>query len=441
MLVENEVLPYSDVNEQAVLACCLTEPELIDEAATSLTPDDFYDLRHRNLFEAMLELRSRGEPVQAITIRNYAMDNSPQGVEAVGGIAFLAGLPDTIPSSVGLPNYVAVVSRKARLREIVTTAKGLIHSIANDAEGDDTKLEQAESSLLELIQSSTEKGGEVCLRDALAEAINQIETAFEADGGCTGIATGFPTLDRLTGGFQNGDYIVMAARPSMGKTSFAMSVAENMAISNGVAVGIFSMEMTAASLLKRMLSSQSGVDGHSLLTGALGERDITKITSASQSIIKAKIHLNQSPNLTPSALSSQARRMVARHNVQFIVVDYLGLMHCKAESRTQEVSKISGALKAMAKELNVPVLVLAQLNRNIEQQERKPRLSDLRDSGSIEQDADLVMFLHRPDPTSNLIQVLLEKHRNGPTGDTELEFDKSTTRFKNPTYFNSETNA
>lgn len=438
MLMEppTDSLPYSEVNEQAVLACCLTEPELVDEAATTLAPSNFYDLRHANLFEAMLELRSRGEPVQVITVRNYAMENFPQGVEAVGGISFLAGLPDTIPSTVGLPNYVAVVSRKARLRDIVMTAKGIISSAQDNSTGDDdAKLERAESDLLGLIQSSTERGGEVCLRDALAQAINEIETAFEADGGCTGIATGFPTLDRLTGGFHNGDYIVLAARPSMGKTSFAMSVAENVAISNGIPVGVFSMEMSAASLLKRMLSSQGGVDGHGLLTGSLTERDIHKITGASQRIVKSKLHLNEKSHLTPAALASQARRMVGRHGVKLIIVDYLGLMRCKAESRVQEVSMISASLKAMAKELNVPVLVLAQLNRNIEHQERKPRLSDLRDSGSIEQDADLVMFLHRQDPASNLIQVLIEKHRNGPTGGAELEFDKATTRFRNPEYF------
>lgn len=435
MLVESETLPYSDMNERAVLACCLTEPELVDESATSLQPEDFYDLRHRNLFNTMLEVRGRGEPVQVITIRNYAEENFPQGVNAVGGIAFLAGLPDIIPSSVGLPNYVAVVKRKSRLREIVSTAKGILSEIENQNGDDDSLLEQAESQLTSLLHASNDQGGEVCLRDAIGETIDQIEAAFTADGGCTGIATGFSALDRLLGGFHNGDYIILAARPSMGKTSLAMSIAENVAIDNKIPVGVFSMEMTAVSLLKRMLSSRSRVDGHSLLTGKLTEQEIKTLTVTSGNILKAPIHLDETSHLTVPVLASKARRMVSRHGVKLIVVDYLQLMSAKADSRVQEVTKISNGLKAVAKELNVPVLVLSQLNRSVEQQERPPRLSDLRDSGSLEQDADVVGLLHRADPTSDLIQLLVQKHRNGPTGDVELEFDKPTTRFKNPDYF------
>lgn len=429
--------PHSPHNEAAVLACCLLEPELTDEAATSLVPDDFYELKHRNLFETLQRLRDRGVPIDPITIRDEAEDYFPTGVNAVGGIAFVAGLPDQTPSAVALPNYVATVAKKARLRQVVSAARAVISTIGDREGDDDSLLDEAESTLLALLRENRWQGGEVNLTDVVKQAIGEIEQAYSSDGSCTGVSSGFPSLDRLTTGFHRGDMFVLAARPSMGKTSLAMCIAENVAIDQGIPVGVFSLEMTAVSLIKRMLSSRGNVDGHSLLTGNLGKADLVNLTAASGKVVSAPMTIDQSPHLTPAGLASRARRMVARNKVKLIVVDYLQLMSAKADSRVQEVTKISNGLKAVAKECDVPLLVLSQLSRSVEQQGRPPRLSDLRDSGSIEQDADVVAMLHREDTLKDIVEVQVQKHRNGPTGIVELEFDKARTRFKNPTYFNN----
>jgi replicative DNA helicase len=436
-MFDTPTLPYSAHNETAALSCCLRESELVDEAATSLEPDDFYELKHRNLFEVMQRLRDKSTPIDVITIRDEAETLYPDGVLAVGGLPFLAGLPDTTPSSVALPNYVAAIAKKARLRRIVTAARGIISNISAKDGDDDTLLEVAERALLALLQVEKSQGGEVVLADVVREAIGEIEQANSSDGNCTGISSGFPSLDRLTTGFHKGDLFILAARPSMGKTSLAMSIAEHATIEQGIPVGVFSMEMTAVSLVKRMLSSRSGVDGHSLLTGDLTEKDIKSLTCSSGRIVRAPMRIDQTPHLSVPGFSSRARRMVARHKVELIVVDYMGLMRGRGQSRYEQMTDVSGGLKAAAKELGVPLLVLCQLSRSVEQRGGTPRLSDLRDSGSIEQDADVVALLHRPDPSTDLVEVMVQKHRNGPTGIVELEFDKAHTRFKNPTYFNN----
>lgn len=425
--------PYSEAAESAVLSCCMKESELVDEAATSLKPEDFYALKCANLFELMLSLRETGQHLDVITIRDAAESTYPRGVEDVGGLPFIAGLPDLTPSTVALPTYVATIARKARLRRLLTAARGIISTVQSPEAGDDEKLEQGESALIDLLHSE-KSGGEVNLKDAVKQTVGEIERAFANEGSCTGISSGFPALDRLTTGFHKGDVFILAARPSMGKTSLAMSIAEHAALDNGVPVGIFSMEMTATSLLKRMMSSRANVDGHSLLTGKLTDQEIRNLTSASARIAASPLVVDETPHLSVAGLASRARRMVARHKVELIVVDYLQLMHAKADSRVQEVTKISNGLKAVAKQLDVPMLVLSQLSRSVEQQDRPPRLSDLRDSGSIEQDADLVAMLHRPDPTNNYVDVMVLKHRNGPTGVVELEFDKTRTKFKVPIY-------
>jgi replicative DNA helicase len=349
----------------------------------------------------------------------------------------LAGLPDLTPSTVALPHYVATVAKKSRLRQIVTGVRGIISQINAQEGDDDALLESAGQTLLSLLQANSGQGGEVVLTDVVRRAIGEIEQAHSSDGSCTGVSSGFPSLDRLTSGFHRGDMFVLAARPSMGKTSLAMSIAEHVALDLKIPVGVFSLEMTAVSLIKRLLSSRTGIDGHDLLTGSLKKQDIHSLATSSASLIRAPLFIDESPRLTVAGFSSRARRMVARHKAKLIVVDYLQLMSAKADNRVQEVTKISNGLKSVAKECDVPLLVLSQLSRSAEQQGRPPRLSDLRDSGSIEQDADVVAMLHRPDASSDLIEVMVQKHRNGPTGIVELEFDKAHTRFKNPTYFNN----
>lgn len=432
--LETETLPFSERNEAAVLACCLMEEELVDEAAVSLVPKDFYDLRHKNLFDVLLHLRETRTPIGPITIRDEADTRFPLGVDAVGGLSFLAGLPDLVPSTVQLPHHVGVVTKKSQLRAVVTTARRVIAAVSEREGGDDEKLDEAEQTLLSLLQRR-DKGGEVKLVDVVREAIGEIEQAFANVGECTGISSGFPALDRLTTGFHRGDMTVLAARPSMGKTSLAMTIAEHIAIDQDIPVAIFSLEMTAVSLMKRILSSRSEVDGHNILTGKLTERDIISLTAASGKVVSSPLFIDETAHMSIAGFSSRARRMVARHNVKMIIVDYMQLMSAKADSRVQEVTKISNGLKMSAKELNVPILVLSQLSRGVEQQNRTPRLSDLRDSGSIEQDADVVALLHRPDSSNSIVEVMVQKHRNGPTGSVDLEFDMAHTRFKTPNYF------
>lgn len=430
-------LPYSRENEEAVLACCLRDEECVDEAATTLELEDFYDFRHRNLFKVLLSLREQRIPVNLLTIRDEAKTSLERGVDDVGGMAFLAPLPDQVPSPAALPYHVAVVSRKARLRRVVEGARQAITQAT--AEGDDdSKLDDAEQTLNSIINRSDKKGGEVDMKAVVREALDDIEQAFAQEGSCTGISTGFPALDRLTGGIRNGDMIVLAARPSMGKTSLAMSIVENVAMDSGIPVGVLSMEMTAKSLVMRMLASRSGIDGHSLITGTLKREDIQRLTVTAGKVANSLIRVDETPHLTPASITRKARRMVNKYGVKMLVVDYLQLMHTDARSKVEEVTILSASLKQLAKDMDVPVVVLSQLNRNVESQDRAPRLSDLRDSGSIEQDADLVMMLHRPDSSSDIMDVMVLKHRNGPTGVVELEFDKSLTKYRNPVWHKDE---
>jgi replicative DNA helicase len=431
-LPERTELPYSSTAESAVLGCCMLEQELVDEAGTSLVPDDFYELKHRNLFEVLLRLRDKRIPIDALTIRDEADSSLELGVDGVGGFAFLVGLPDQVPTTSLLAHYSSVVSKQARLRNLVSGARELISKATAKVGDDDAKLDEVEQTLTALMQRTTQ-GGEVRLTDVVRDAISEIEKAHASDGTCTGIPTGFAALDRTISGFHDGDMTIIAGRPSMGKTSLAVSIVENIAIDQGIPCGIFSLEMTAASLVKRMISSRSGVGGHEILTGNLNEKDIKAITVAASRINGSPIFIDDTPGLTVSSLSSRARRMVARHGVRIIFVDYIQLMHAKADNRQREVSIISGGLKAISKELGIPVIVLSQLNRMVEAQDRPPRLSDLRDSGSIEQDADVVVLLHRPSANTNIVEAMIKKHRNGPTGIADLEFDKEHTRFRTPT--------
>ena len=428
---------FSESGEAIVLGCCMMDDGLVDESATSLTPADFYDLRHANIFDLMMRLRDKRIPVTPLTIRDEATASLDAGVNGLGGLSYLASLSSQTPSTKMLPHYVGVVSRKARLRRYINGANEII-SQAKALEGDDdAKLDEVEKTLATLMQS-TAGGGEVRLTDVVKQAIDEIEQAHAHEGSCTGIASGFPALDRLLTGFHDGDMAIVAARPSMGKTSLAMSIAENMALDQKIPVGIFSMEMTATSLIKRTISARSEIDGHDLLTGNLTNGSIKRITTVAARINGSPIFIDERPSMTLPSLSSRARRMVARDGVKAIFVDYLQLMRAKADSRVREVSIISSGLKAVAKELGIPVIVLSQLSRSVESQERPPRLSDLRDSGSIEQDADVVVMLHRPKNDSNLMDLMVQKHRNGPTGIVELEFDKAHTKFRNPTYFKPE---
>ena len=402
------------------------EPTLLDEVATRLAPDNFYDLRHRNTIELMLSMRGKGLPVDTISINEEAR-SLEGGIGSLGGLSYLCTHEDRCPSPNQLTYFISVVERKSQRRELVMAAR----EILQDNRGDDDEVIGDHIARLNDLLSAKGGGGEVGIKDAVRQAIDEIEAAHERGGACTGISTGLSSIDYVTGGLHDGDMFVLAARPSMGKTSLAMTIAENVGIDQGIPVGVASLEMTAVSLVKRMLSSRAGVDGHSLLSGSLKKSEIPTLTAAATRVAGSKVYIDQTPHLTPVQLMAKARLWKLKHGIKLLIVDYLQLMRAKSDSRVHEVTLCSAAVKQVAKELNIPVIVLSQLNRSTENQDRPPRLSDLRDSGSIEQDADLVGLLHQPDAVEeNIVRLNIAKHRNGPTACCDLEFMKELTKFR-----------
>ncbi len=422
------VLPsHSSECEAAALGCVLLDPSCADELLAKASEDWFYDLRYRNIFKRVEHLRERGRPIDSIAL----LQAGP--AEEVGGVAMLSSLPEQVPTTLNLTHYLSVLRAKAERRRLLRASEEIRYH-ASSAADDDTALESA-GQVLAGLQSATASGGEVTAREALASAIDEMERALERGGG-SGIPTGFHAYDRMTGGLHAGEMAVLAARPSMGKTALAMNIVEHICLGKGLPVGVLSLEMTATSLMLRMLAGKAGVDLSRIRDGSIIAADQSKIANAAVQFNRAKLVIDDTPGLSISQLRGYARRMKARHGIKLLVIDYLQLMHAKAESRTQEITQISGAVKATAKELGVPVLILSQLSREVEKQERSPRLSDLRESGAIEQDADVVMMLHRPEQGNHrLVQLIVAKQRNGPTGSVELEWDAATTRFTNPDYF------
>lgn len=370
--------------------------------------------------------------VDTITVFQEAKDALTGGLEALGGITYVSSLPDQVGGVAGLPAYVGTVSRKSKLRSLIVAAQQVL-SITGRKGDDDDLLEEAQGKLLALLSTDREEGL-IPLKDVVRMALDDIEDAFTNQGKVIGIPTGFSYLDKLTTGFKGGDMIVLAARPSQGKTSLALTIAEHVAIDKGISTGFLSLEMTSRSLVKRLLASRAGVDGHNIASGRLAASEIAGLTRTAAEVMKAPLHIDQTGNLSVVQLMAKARHLKYKYGIKFLVIDYLQLMHAKADSRVQEVTKISAAVKAVAKELDIPVLVLSQLSRKVESREGgKPMLSDLRDSGSIEQDADMVMLMSRADE-NNTVEVVVAKHRNGPCGSIDLEFIPHLTRFKNASY-------
>ena len=427
----NSPMPHSAEAEGHLLGCLMLEPELLDEAATLIREEDFYDLRHQNLYGLLTKMRDEQKPIAMPSVAEEAK-NLKGGRESIGGIAYTANLTNQTPSPHMFPFFAGIVRRKAKLREYQKAAYGVINSLQNNSDDED-RIDEIGTILTPLLVD-TEGGGESTTKDIVREAIGQIEVAFTRKGECTGVPTGFSALDKQTGGLQAGDMIVLAARPSMGKTSLALNIAEHVSCDKGQPTGFLSLEMTSTSLMKRILSSRANVNGHKLLNGQLTKDEISKLTIASAQVAKAPLHINDKSALSVTEMAGVCRRMVLRHGVKLLVIDYLQLLQAKAESRVQEVSRISSAIKSVAKELGVPVLILSQLSRNVEAQDRMPRLSDLRDSGAIEQDADLVLFLSREGGNS-LTNLDIAKHRTGPTGVVELEWDATLTKYSNPKYW------
>jgi replicative DNA helicase len=446
--------PHSLEAERGVLGCALLSPgECLGLCIEKFRSGSevFYDLRHRHIYELLVQMYDQKEAVDLLTVQQRLKDHNQ--LEAVGGLAYLASLPDQVPSAANLNYYADIVREKHLLRKMIQTCSAVVGRVY-DYEGEvDKLLDEVERDVLRISEERVE-ASTLPIKELVKKAINTIEEFHQRQGMLTGLSTGFPDLDKLTSGLHPGEMIVIAARPSMGKTSLAMNIAEQVAIEQRLPVGVFSLEMTAESLVLRMLCSRSRVNLRSIRDGFLAERDFPKLTGSAGKLAGAPLLIDDTPGLSILQLRAKARRMVQQYGIKLFVVDYLQLLHStsrRAENRQQEIADISNGIKALAKELEVPVIVLSQLNRELEKdRNRKPRLSDLRESGAIEQDADLVALLYKPnsadedegpsgpDQEAVAVNLLIAKQRNGPTGDVALTFLKAYTRFESAAKFSAE---
>ncbi len=439
--------PHSPEAEQGVLGCVMLSPnECMGECIQKLKAgaDVFYDLRHQTIFSMLVEMYDTREAIDVITLQQRLKDK--QLLEQVGGIAYLASLPDAVPSAANLEYYLNIVMEKFLLRKMIHTCTDVVGRVY-DYEGEvDALMDEVERDILRISEARVQ-GQTEAIKELVKKAISTVEDFHQRQGMLTGVGTGFTDFDKMTSGLHAGEMIVIAARPSMGKTSLAMNIAEHVTIEQRLPVGVFSLEMTAESLVLRMLCSRSRVNLRNVREGFLAERDFPKLTGAAGKLANAPLFIDDTAGLSILQLRAKARRMWQQYGIKLFVIDYLQLLHStarRAENRQQEIADISSGVKALAKELNVPVIVLSQLNRELEREKnRKPRLSDLRESGAIEQDADVVGLLYKPSnddddvgSTSDEldavpVNLLIAKQRNGPTGDVNLTFLKQYTRFEN----------
>jgi replicative DNA helicase len=433
--------PQSIEAEQSVLGSILIDRDALIEVADVLKPEDFYRQAHARIYTVMIDLSERREPIDIVTVAE-ALDRSGD-LEAIGGRAYLGTLSNQTPTAVHATQYARIVERKAVLRNLIGAA-GKIAGIGYEDPAEIAEaIDRAEAELFAVSQRRVSAGFSP-LKSLLHEAYDRLDYLHEHRGEINGIRTGFGDLDSLTTGLQKSDLVVLAARPSVGKTSFALNIAEYAAARDRKSVGIFSLEMSKEQLVLRLLSSVANIDSQRLRTGFLDEMDFTRIAPAMNTLSEAPIYIDDTPNISTMELRTKARRLQAEVGLDLVIVDYLQLMQAststKDANRVQEVAEISRGLKALARELKLPVIALSQLSRQPEMRESKePRLSDLRESGSIEQDADLVMFLWREkdrggedqSTEGEVIKLKLAKHRNGPTGEIDLWFKKAQTRFVN----------
>lgn len=443
--------------EMGVLGCIMLSPNECmmecHEKWKGQGKEVFYDLRHQTIYEHICAMYEKRQPIDLITLQ--ARLKTANLLEQIGGIAYLSQIQDSVPSAANLGYYLVEVEEKYLLREMIQTCTGVVGRIYQYEGEVDQLLDEVEKEILRVNQRRTVMPLPD-VKSLVNKSIVQIEQMFNRKGELVGIPSGFPDLDRLTGGFMPGDMIVIAARPSMGKTSLCMNIAEHVVIEAKAPVGVFSLEMSAESLMTRTLCSLARVNIRMIRDGFMNEADFPKLMTAAGKLSNSKLFIDATAGLSILQLRARARRMVVEHGIKLFVIDYLQLLHSsikrREENRQQEIAEISSGIKEMAKELGVPVIVAAQLNREVEKTQRKPRMSDLRESGSIEQDADLVGLLYKPEseddddeagtPAEELegipVNLLIAKQRNGPTGEVNLTFLKPYTRFESAAKFSNE---
>ena len=444
-----KVPPHSIEAEQSVLGGLLLSPGAWDQVADIVVESDFYREDHRLIFRAISELHDNSRPTDAVTVTEWFESHGQ--TEMIDGGAYIGQLVDATPSAANILAYADIVREKSILRSLIEVGTEVAAgAYTSDGRDSQTLLEDAERLIFAIADKGSRRGaGFVSVQDSIKEAIDRIQELHEQEGEITGVATGYKDFDQMTAGLHGSDLVIVAGRPAMGKTSFAMNIAEHAAIKHKVPVAIFSMEMSSLQLVMRLFASLGQIDMKSLRTGQLRENDWPKLTSAMNLLQKSHIFIDETPALSPSELRARARRLKREHDVGVIVVDYLQLMAVPGtrENRATEIAEISRSLKALAKELNVPVIALSQLNRSLEQRPNKrPVMADLRESGSIEQDADLIVFIYRdevynPDtPEKGKAEIIIGKHRNGATGTVNLAFQGQWVRFVNyaPEYYQAE---
>jgi len=437
-LSSHKLPPQNIEAEESILGGILIENEAINRVTEILDPDDFYRDAHRKIFNALINLSERDEPADLITLTNEL--RKIDQLDSIGGASYLTSLIDSVPTAANIEYYAKIVKEKATLRKLIQTSTEIITQSYEDRGDVEMFLDEAERAIFEISEKRV-RPSFYSIREIVKDSFTTIERLFQKKELVTGVPSGFKELDRMTAGFQPSDLIIIAGRPSMGKTAFCLNIAEYAAIENKIPVAIFSLEMSKEQLVIRMLCSQAHVEGTRLRTGYLNESDWPKLTIAAGNLSEAPIYIDDTAALSALELRAKARRLKSEHGLGMVIIDYLQLMKGRArvENRQQEISEISRSLKALSKELSIPVIAVSQLSRKTEERTgNRPQLSDLRESGAIEQDADLIIFIYRDEvynraednPNRGKAEVIIGKQRNGPIGKIDLAFLDKFTTFK-----------
>ncbi len=434
-MADERIPPQDLVAEQSVIGSMLMDKNAIVRVIDKLHPDCFYRDAHRYIFETILELFDKGEPVDLVTVTDSLRKLGK--LDQVGGSVYVADLINSVPTAANIEHYARIVEEKSVLRRLIEAGTKIVGDAFNGSESVDQVLDQAEKTVFDIAMKRATEGFHK-IDSVIKGVLDKIDSLYDKKEAITGCPTGYPDLDKMTAGLQNADLIIIAARPSVGKTAFALNIAQNASIKYKLPVAIFSLEMSKEQLAQRMLCSEAEVDAQRLKTASLSDTGWKKLTRALGRLSEAPIFIDDSAALTSTEIRAKARRLKIERGLGLIIVDYMQLMRgrSRVENRTQEISEIARSLKTLARELDVPVVSLSQLSRAVEQRtDRIPRLSDLRESGEIEQTADVVMFIHREDyynPQSdrgNIAEIIIAKQRNGPVGTIELVFRKEIAKF------------
>ncbi|MFP3982765.1 MAG: replicative DNA helicase [Desulfurivibrionaceae bacterium] len=436
-IAAHRIPPHSKEAEQSILGSILQQPNSLPKIVNAVSAEDFYFTAHKVIFDGLVALFDRNEPQDLITINHHLKKNGR--LEAAGGPAYLASLSDQVPLASNLVYYAKIVREKSILRQLIATTSEIGARCYEEKDEVEQLLDEVEQTVFDISRDQISNYFQP-LNQIVSSTFERITVLAERKELVTGVPSGFEQFDKMTSGLQPSDLIIMAGRPSMGKTALAMNMVQNTALYHNTGVGVFSLEMSNTQIGLRLLCAQSRVDAHDLRTGFIKDQDWPKLTRAAGELSKAPIFIDDTPSLSVLEMRAKARRLKSEHNIGLVVVDYLQLMKGRAESREQEISEISRSLKAMAKELDIPVIALSQLNRGLESRtDKRPQLADLRESGAIEQDADVICFIYRDEvynksednPRQGLAELIIGKQRNGPTGTVELAFIGKYTTFEN----------